>query len=355
MKIFLATFSLLGISSIANAQVRPQPSFTIQQNPPYIVQHDPSYQPLYLSPSQIINQYRKPANPQILIPPQPIIQQQQPLAPPQPLIQQQPTVQQQQPVSVQPITQKTSKCKKCKKKPSKKRKKNGHHEKVTIAPTPPTDTQETQQTQQTVNIPQPIQQKYIITTRGLSLSTFTAPSGHNLIVRTDLVPRWHALISDFIKAGYKPRHIGCYARGGHVPNSRHYAGAACDFDQTGWGQTVPFMYNAHAIIQKHGFRDGCDFNDCGHVDDGLSIRRQFIYSAMRNYPIQRNYQFQPRRFYTPPQLQQYGIPYMRPSLPSPYGNIYQQTPIFQQQQLPYTFQQQQQAPIIQEQNEEYEN
>jgi hypothetical protein len=92
-----------------------------------------------------------------------------------------------------------------------------------------------------------------------------------ITVAGHLATRFQALIADFVAAGYKPRRIGCLAHGGHVPNSRHYAGAACDFDQRGWGLTTSFMYRARAIIAKHGFRDGCSFNDCGHVDDGLPV------------------------------------------------------------------------------------
>ncbi len=95
-----------------------------------------------------------------------------------------------------------------------------------------------------------------------------------ITVASHLASRFQALIADFVAAGYKPRAIGCLAHGGHVPNSRHYAGAACDFDQRGWGLTTSFMYHkAHAIIVKHGFRDGCSFADCGHVDDGLPTHR----------------------------------------------------------------------------------
>jgi hypothetical protein len=93
-----------------------------------------------------------------------------------------------------------------------------------------------------------------------------------ITVASHLAERFQALIADFVAHGYKPRHIGCLAHGGHVPHSRHYAGAACDFDQRGWGLTHPFMYHARAIIARHGLRDGCSFNDCGHVDDGLSVR-----------------------------------------------------------------------------------
>ena len=133
-----------------------------------------------------------------------------------------------------------------------------------------------------------IQKPIIIKQRTSTLTTFVTVSGHKLTVATHLVSRWDALVADFVAAGYRPRHISCFAKGGHIPNSRHYYGAACDFDQYGRGLTVPFMYHAHSIIVKHGFRDGCDFNDCGHVDDGLSSyhRRQY-----RQYRRQRSYKF----------------------------------------------------------------
>lgn len=104
------------------------------------------------------------------------------------------------------------------------------------------------------------------------LVTVETAAGIAITVAAQLAPRFQALVADFVAAGYRPRHIGCFARGGHVPNSRHYAGAACDFDQRGWGQTVAFMYTAraHEIIVAHGFRDGREFHDQGHVDDGAS-------------------------------------------------------------------------------------
>jgi hypothetical protein len=100
-----------------------------------------------------------------------------------------------------------------------------------------------------------------------------------ITVAAHLAERFQALIADFVEHGYKPRRIGCLAHGGHVPNSRHYHGAACDFDQTGWGRTTNFMYHAHDIIKKHGFRDGCSFGDCGHVDDGQPTHSSRQYYA----------------------------------------------------------------------------
>jgi len=103
--------------------------------------------------------------------------------------------------------------------------------------------------------------------------TVPTAAGISITVAASLASRFEALVADFVAAGYHPRHIGCFAHGGHVRNSRHYAGAACDFDQRGWGRTVAFMYTqqAHQIIVAHGFRDGRDFRDQGHVDDGVSI------------------------------------------------------------------------------------
>jgi hypothetical protein len=93
-----------------------------------------------------------------------------------------------------------------------------------------------------------------------------------ITVASHLAGKFQALIADFVANGYTPQRVGCLAHGGHVAHSRHYAGAACDFDQRGWGKTADFMYHAHALIAKHGLRDGCSFGDCGHVDDGQFAR-----------------------------------------------------------------------------------
>jgi hypothetical protein len=102
------------------------------------------------------------------------------------------------------------------------------------------------------------------------LVTVQTAAGIRITVASHLAGQFQALVEDFVAAGYRPRRIGCFAHGGHVRNSRHYAGAACDFDQRGWGKTVAFLCTAraHQIIVAHGFRDGREFGDQGHVDDG---------------------------------------------------------------------------------------
>jgi hypothetical protein len=114
------------------------------------------------------------------------------------------------------------------------------------------------------------------------------PAGHGLVtvmtviglpitVAATVAEKFVGLIASFAEAGYRPRHIGCFAAHGHIRHSLHHTGQACDFDQTDWNKTAPFLYTAqaHALIAAAGLRDGCDFHsrrDCGHVDAG-SVRQ----------------------------------------------------------------------------------
>jgi len=83
-------------------------------------------------------------------------------------------------------------------------------------------------------------------------------------------------INELWNAGFRGP-VNCAAAGGHVRNSRHYSGNACDLAQTGWGKTVAFMYHqeAAAIIAKHGLHNGCSFRDCGHISDGEGGRHHY--------------------------------------------------------------------------------
>lgn len=105
------------------------------------------------------------------------------------------------------------------------------------------------------------------------LVTVQTAAGLPITVAAHLASRFQGFIADLVASGYRPRHIGSFARGGHVRHSRHYAGAAIDVDQTGWGKTAKPMYHVAALAARHGLRDGCTFRDCGHIDDGASLRR----------------------------------------------------------------------------------
>ena len=109
--------------------------------------------------------------------------------------------------------------------------------------------------------------------KGRDLVTVQTAANIPITVASRLATSFQSLIADFVSAGYHPRCIHCFARSGHVTHSRHYAGAACDFD--GSLSRSRFMRSAVAdkLIRKHHLRNGCSFRvhgtrDCGHVDDG---------------------------------------------------------------------------------------
>jgi len=103
--------------------------------------------------------------------------------------------------------------------------------------------------------------------------TIDTAAGIPITVAADFAPKISAFISAMVARGYHPRHIGCYARGGHVRGSLHYSGHACDFDQTGWGKTRRPMYHVRALANSLGLRDGGEFRDWGHIDDGEHLHR----------------------------------------------------------------------------------
>ena len=106
-------------------------------------------------------------------------------------------------------------------------------------------------------------------------------AGITIKVAKSLAEKFQGFIKDIVEGGYAPKQIHCFASGGHVQYSRHYVGAACDFDQRGWGLTAPFMYHVSALAHKWGLRDGCVFKDCGHIDDGMIPSRV----ASKHWPL----------------------------------------------------------------------
>jgi hypothetical protein len=112
--------------------------------------------------------------------------------------------------------------------------------------------------------------------------TIPTVAGRITVARSQ-APHWQALIADLAAAGYRPHRLGCYASGGHVTYSRHYVGAACDFDGSLSRSAFMRSQTAHRIIVAHGFRNGCSFavhgvRDCGHVDDGRAGHRHNWYT-----------------------------------------------------------------------------
>jgi hypothetical protein len=105
--------------------------------------------------------------------------------------------------------------------------------------------------------------------------------------------KFYALLKEH---GYKvdARINRCFARGGHVPGSNHYIGAACD-NQTGWNKAPAYMYHIGDLIRQVGLYDGCRFGDCGHVEAvrGTHNRPPNLYAAIEKFKSEQstaNYQ-----------------------------------------------------------------
>ena len=96
--------------------------------------------------------------------------------------------------------------------------------------------------------------------------------------------KFYALLKEH---GHKvdPRINKCFSRGGHVPGSNHYIGAACD-NQTGWNKAPAYMYHVGDLIRQAGLYDGCRFGDCGHVEAVRGTHNRPTKSLRRHGKIQ---------------------------------------------------------------------
>lgn len=114
-----------------------------------------------------------------------------------------------------------------------------------------------------------------VSARGLI--TVPTAAGISVTVSPAFAPKVQSFVAALVARGYRPHSIHCAASHGHVRNSRHYSGNACDIDQTGWGRTRAPMYHVAGLAHSLGIRDGCSFRDCGHIDDGGSVGHRHHY------------------------------------------------------------------------------
>jgi hypothetical protein len=111
----------------------------------------------------------------------------------------------------------------------------------------------------------------------VTVSTAAGP----ITVAADAADKFVSLTNDLVAHGFHGS-VTC-AASGHMPNSLHHTGHACDFAQTARNRTVGVMYHVSDIIAAHGLRDGCSFGDCGHVDTGTPIGATRLASASSRY------------------------------------------------------------------------
>jgi hypothetical protein len=105
-----------------------------------------------------------------------------------------------------------------------------------------------------------------------------------ITVASDAADKFVSLTNDLVAHGFHGS-VSCAATG-HMPNSLHHTGHACDFAQTARNRTVGVMYHAAAIIAAHGLRDGCSFGDCGHVDTGTPPAGHRFAAASSRHPAE---------------------------------------------------------------------
>jgi hypothetical protein len=117
------------------------------------------------------------------------------------------------------------------------------------------------------------------------LETVQTAAGIPITVAASFASKIQGFISDLKARGYQPRQIHCFASGGHVRHSLHYSGHACDFDQTGWGKTASAMYHVADLVRKWNLRDGGEFLDWGHIDDGPHLSRSRRVAAIKATPF----------------------------------------------------------------------
>lgn len=106
------------------------------------------------------------------------------------------------------------------------------------------------------------------TARG-RFTTVSAAGGLTLTGEPGFVSKAASVVGELVAAGYTPKRVTClsYSKR-HVRGSFHFRGRACDVDQTGWGRTPAPKVVLRLIVARHGLRDGCEFRDAGHFDDG---------------------------------------------------------------------------------------
>lgn len=106
----------------------------------------------------------------------------------------------------------------------------------------------------------------------------------------DVEKDWREPETGELTKGNRITDIGCYEPRGHMRQSKHHWGGACDFMQTARDKTAAFMRHVTAIADKWGLTDGCTWSgrgryggpDCGHIEvKGSNNRYANRYYATR--------------------------------------------------------------------------
>lgn len=103
----------------------------------------------------------------------------------------------------------------------------------------------------------------------VGLARARLPDGQTITVAAPFVERFVGFFIDLFHEVGKLPEIYCYAPTGHMRNSLHHWGGACDVGQQSRNVAWKPMYHVTEIAHRWGLTDGCEWRgypDCGHVE-----------------------------------------------------------------------------------------
>ena len=106
--------------------------------------------------------------------------------------------------------------------------------------------------------------------RVTNLVTVDTAAGISIRVAADFAASIGGFITDLVARGVHPGRIHCFAATGHARHSLHHSGHACDFDGSANRFEDMNRNRVSDLAAKWGLRDGCEFDDCGHIDAGFA-------------------------------------------------------------------------------------
>ncbi len=119
-----------------------------------------------------------------------------------------------------------------------------------------------------------------------SLTRAKLGDGQVITVASSVASRFVGFFNALLaREGRLPR-IACYSPTGHMRNSLHHWGGACDVGQTARNVAARMMYHVGDLAARFGLTDGCVWRhpDCGHVDvSGVGGPNRYAHHGRRHY------------------------------------------------------------------------
>lgn len=137
-------------------------------------------------------------------------------------------------------------------------------------------------------------------TYSASLTRAKLPDGQTITVASSFAERFVGFFQDLFFREHKLPEIGCYAPTGHMRNSLHHWGGACDVGQSRRNVAWRPMYAVTDLAHKWGLTDGATWRgnpDAGHVEVNraqayvpavvalILARRPRTYQVARAWPL----------------------------------------------------------------------